>query len=88
MLPEDAEDWKDLDLTKFIVYGGSATLALDTALYPLELIKTRMQVEAKAEVTLLKAFRSTLTSTYEQGGVRGLYRGFALYTAGGLPSQG
>jgi hypothetical protein len=44
LLPE--EGWDGLDLTKFAIYGGAATLAIDVALYPFELVKTKMQVEA------------------------------------------
>ncbi len=43
-----ADDWSRLDPVKFLAYGGAFTIAVDAALYPLELLKTRVQVEAKA----------------------------------------
>lgn len=41
------DDWTHLDKRKFLVYGGIFTVAVDFVLYPLELVKTRVQVEAK-----------------------------------------
>lgn len=43
-------------------------------------------VQSKA--TIFKAFARTAVDTVKVEGVRGLYRGFGLFTIGGFPSQG
>jgi hypothetical protein len=50
MLPEGDEDWQSIDLRKFVLYGGAATLAIDVLMYPLELVKTKMQVDVKVSL--------------------------------------
>jgi hypothetical protein len=47
MVRLDGDDWETLDRRKFLLYGGGFTIAVDLLLYPLELLKTRVQVEAK-----------------------------------------
>lgn len=50
MLTELADDphvWDSLDKGKFAFYGGLFTVAMDFVLYPLEAVKTRVQVETK-----------------------------------------
>lgn len=51
MLPDEGEDWSTLDVGKFAFYGGIATLLVDTVIYPLELLKTKLQVDAKVGVS-------------------------------------
>jgi hypothetical protein len=46
----DADEWASIDLKKFLVYGGLFTVSVDFILYPLELVKTRVQVERQASV--------------------------------------
>lgn len=87
MLDEDV-DWATLDVGKFALYGTTLTLAIDALLYPLELVKTRLQVEATSRVTLVRAATQTAAAVVRAEGARGLYRGFGLYAVGGLPSQG
>jgi hypothetical protein len=72
----------------FLLYGGLFTVGVDFILYPLELLKTRVQVEAKSRATLFEASVSAYRGVLQQNGVRGLWSGFPLYTIGGLPSQG
>jgi hypothetical protein len=81
-------DWEKTDKTKFLLYGGLFTIGVDFILYPLELLKTRVQVEAKSRATLFEASVSAYKGVLQQNGVRGLWGGFPLYTIGGLPSQG
>lgn len=89
MLAEGGDtDWSRIHLPRFLALGGAATLAIDILIYPLEAIKTKMQVEARARATLWRAFVETTARTASREGLRGFYRGFTLYTVGGLPSQG
>lgn len=88
MLGSGETDWSSVDVPRFLAWGAAATLAIDVLIYPLEAIKTKMQVEARARATLWRAFVETTARTMRGQGVRGFYRGFTLYTLGGLPSQG
>lgn len=138
MLTELADDphmWDSLDKGKFAFYGSVFTIAMDAVIYPLEAIKTRIQVETKvravgawrerwtgprsfmrqrtaalqrqvfhncaalflaavssvcpqSKATLVEAVWRTLRTTFKADGVRGFYRGFSMFTFGGLPSQG
>lgn len=87
-LSEDPELWASIDKPRFAFYGSLFTIAMDAAIYPLEAVKTRMQVDTKAKATLVKAVWNAARSTVQIDGVRGLYRGFFMFTFGGLPSQG
>ena len=89
MLP-DSDDavWARTDKTLFALYGALFTLGMDAVVYPFEAIKTRIQVETKADATLVESMDRTIRTTLRADGVRGLYRGFAMFTFGGLPSQG
>ena len=85
----DDVDWSRVDKVKFALYGGGITLVMDVLLYPLEVIKTRMMIDTKVcKASMVESFLATLRSTLKTEGVRGLFRGFVLSTAGGLPSQG
>lgn len=45
------------------------------ALYPMDLIKTRMQVTSKKEVESYRNIRSTIKSVIESEGIKGFYKG-------------
>lgn len=87
MLPNDAV-WARTDKLRFAVYGSLFTLVMDAVIYPFEAVKTRIQVETKSSATLVESLWRTLRTTIAADGIRGLYRGFAMFTLGGLPSQG
>lgn len=145
MLTELADDphvWDSVDKGKFALWGSIFTIGMDAAIYPLESLKTRLQVETKvrpsggcsrpargrhahardpgpiacrppvppsrcrpphhhhvsappphpphlqSKATLFEAVWRTTRSALQTEGVRGLYRGFSMFTFGGLPSQG
>jgi hypothetical protein len=43
--------WDTLDLRKLVVWGSLFTVGVDLAIYPMELLKTKVQVETKASAT-------------------------------------
>jgi hypothetical protein len=47
-----ADEWSTIDPGRFLFYGGLFTVAVDFTLYPLELVKTRVQVETRVRVVL------------------------------------
>jgi hypothetical protein len=42
----------------------------------------------QSKATLVEAVWRTVRTTLKADGVRGFYRGFSMFTFGGLPSQG
>ena len=44
--------WRDLDLRRFIGYGALFSFAIDGTLHPLELLKTRMQVQGQVSLSV------------------------------------
>lgn len=69
-------EWNMLDKRKFIPLSLLSTLTLRGLIYPLTVIKTRIQVQAKTG-----HYRGTLQTfkqIYRNEGLNGLYRGYAV----------
>lgn len=74
-----------LDKTKFFLVGAGLFSGVSALLYPVSVIKTRMQV-ARADTvhnTAPALFKHILRSE----GVLGLYRGFGIVISGAIPSR-
>jgi len=56
MVRLDTDDWNNLDHRKFLIYGSSFTITVDFLLYPLELLKTRVQLETKVSTKKIVNF--------------------------------
>lgn len=80
--------WERLDLWRFALFGGLFTVGLDLLIYPLQLVTTKLQIETKSRATLFESVWRTFRTVLKADGFRGFFRGFALFTFGGLPSQG
>lgn len=78
-------NWDKLDKTKFYVVGAGLFTGVTVALYPLSVVKTRIQVASKdvAEKNALSVFRGILRND----GVLGLYRGFGTVIIGAIPTR-
>ncbi|KAK9700250.1 hypothetical protein RND81_08G226800 [Saponaria officinalis] len=78
-------NWDKLDKTKFYVVGAGLFTGITVALYPVSVVKTRLQVASKdvAERTAFSAVRSILKAD----GIPGLYRGFGTVITGAVPSR-
>ncbi|XP_073005947.1 uncharacterized protein [Typha latifolia] len=72
-------NWDKLDKTKMYVVGAGLFSSITVALYPVSVIKTRMQVATKDAVqkNAFAAFRNIL----KVDGIPGLYRGFGTVIA-------
>lgn len=81
-------DWSRIDKVKFAFWGSIFTVAVDLVIYPMEVLKTRVQVDSRTQATVFAATFTALRTSLATEGLRGLFRGFGLYTFGGLPSQG
>lgn len=84
-LRSQPDSGRRLDKTKFFLVGAGLFSGVSGLLYPISVIKTRMQV-ARADTVHTTApalFKHILRSE----GVLGLYRGFGLVISGAIPSR-
>ncbi|XP_052204465.1 uncharacterized protein LOC127809594 [Diospyros lotus] len=78
-------NWNKLDKTKFYVVGAGIFTGLTVALYPVSLVKTRLQVASKDAVDR-NAF-SVIRGILRTDGIPGLYRGFGTVITGAVPAR-
>ncbi|KAL6994125.1 hypothetical protein U1Q18_012231 [Sarracenia purpurea var. burkii] len=78
-------NWDKLDKTKFYVVGAGIFTGVTVALYPVSLVKTRLQVASKDAVER-NAF-SIIRSILRTDGIPGLYRGFGTVIIGAIPTR-
>lgn len=78
-------NWDKLDKTKFYVVGAGIFTGLTVALYPISVIKTRMQV-ATNNAAKDSAF-SVVKGLVRNDGIPGLYRGFGTVITGAVPAR-
>lgn len=78
-------NWDKLDKTKFYVVGAGIFTGLTVALYPISVIKTRMQV-ATNNAAKDNAF-SVVRGLVRHDGIPGLYRGFGTVITGAIPAR-
>ncbi|KAF3788289.1 Solute carrier family 25 member 44 [Nymphaea thermarum] len=78
-------NWDRLDKTKFYVVGAGLFTGITVALYPVSVVKTRLQVAPKdaVERNALSVVRSILKTE----GIPGLYRGFGIVITGAIPAR-
>lgn len=74
-----------LDKTKFYVVGAGIFSGLTVALYPISVVKTRLQIVTKDSVER-NAF-SVVRGLLKAEGVPGLYRGFGTVITGAVPAR-
>lgn len=80
-LPADI-DWEMLDKSKFFFLGAGLFSGVSAALYPVVVLKTRLQV-SQSRVSSLR----TAVSILRLEGLRGFYRGFATSLTGTIPAR-
>ncbi|KAF3444904.1 hypothetical protein FNV43_RR14597 [Rhamnella rubrinervis] len=78
-------NWDRLDKTKFYVVGAGLFTGLTVVLYPVSVIKTRLQVASK-DVAEKNAF-SVIRGVLKTDGIPGLYRGFGTVITGAIPAR-
>lgn len=74
-----------LDKTKFYVAGAGIFSAVTVALYPISVVKTRLQIVSKDSVER-NAF-SVIRGLLKAEGIPGLYRGFGTVITGAVPAR-
>ncbi|GMP28612.1 hypothetical protein CsSME_00004082 [Camellia sinensis var. sinensis] len=78
-------NWDKLEKTKFFVVGAGIFTGVTVALYPVSLIKTRLQVASK-DAGERGAF-SVIRGILRTDGIPGLYRGFGTVVTGAIPTR-
>lgn len=74
-----------LDLTKYYVLGAGMFTGVSVMLYPIAVVKTRLQV-ASHDAVERNAF-SIIKGILKNDGIPGLYRGFGTVTIGSIPAR-
>lgn len=74
-----------LDKTKFYVVGAGLFTGITVALYPVSVVKTRLQVATKD--TVERSAFSVVRGILKADGVPGLYRGFGTVITGAVPAR-
>ncbi|KAI3867418.1 hypothetical protein MKW98_017527 [Papaver atlanticum] len=78
-------NWDKLDKRKFYVVGAGLFTGVTVALYPVSVVKTRLQVATKDSVE--KSAFSVVRGLLKSEGVPGLYRGFGTVITGAIPAR-
>lgn len=79
------ESPKDLPMWKMMLAGGCAGVAYWTIMYPVDVVKTRVQVDP---VYCTYSFVRALREQFREGGWHALYRGYSLTALRSFPSNG
>lgn len=78
-------NWDKLDKTKFYVVGAGLFTGITVALYPVSVVKTRLQVATKD--TVERNAISVARGLLKTDGIPGLYKGFGTVITGAVPAR-
>jgi solute carrier family 25 protein 44 len=81
-LPNAEIDWERLDKTKFFLVGAGLFSGISCLLYPLTVVKTRVQVQDRGSATAYKSMADAYQQIFRHEGVRGFYKVRLTRTAG------
>ena len=81
----DHTTYRRLDKAKFYGVGAGLFTGITVALYPVSVVKTRMQVAVKDSAE--KNAFSVIKGLLKNDGVPGLYRGFGTVITGAIPAR-
>lgn len=77
-------EWYMLDKTKYFPYTVLSSICVRTLLYPLTLVRTRLQVQVQN--TVYKGTWDALKTIYQLEGFKALYRSFYVYNLQIIPN--
>ncbi|KAL8528493.1 hypothetical protein ACS0TY_006063 [Phlomoides rotata] len=78
-------NWDKLDKTKFYVVGAGIFSGVTVALYPISVVKTRLQVASHDSIE--RSAVSVIKGLLKTEGIPGLYRGFGTVITGAIPTR-
>jgi len=80
----NSTSWNSLNIYSYAIYGSLSILCVDSMLYPLELVRTRMQGD---RVTSTSRISQVLLRLLKTEGPRRLFRGICPAILGSFPGQ-
>lgn len=83
----DGETVHTSALWKHLLAGGLAGVAFWTALYPADVVKTRMQTQVHATGAPPASFSRSFAQLFRKEGLRGMYRGWGITAARAFPAN-
>ncbi|XP_051115073.1 uncharacterized protein LOC127240425 [Andrographis paniculata] len=78
-------NWDKLDKTKFYIVGAGIFSGVTVALFPITVVKTRLQVASHN--TSERGVFSVARGILKTDGIRGFYRGFGTVVTGAIPTR-
>lgn len=83
--PQAEINWDRLDKNKFYAVGAGLFTSVTVALYPISVVKTRLQVTSRQSTnpTAISIFKNIIKAD----GIPGLYRGFGTVVIGAVPGR-
>jgi len=98
LLPENTQfhqdhqiKWVDLDFKKFFVLNLALNFAMDAITYPIELVRTRLQVQGSSMIqTSYPTYKNSLDGLFKvarEEGASGLFKGFNISQVGYVSSH-
>ncbi|PIN06355.1 hypothetical protein CDL12_21077 [Handroanthus impetiginosus] len=78
-------NWDKLDKTKFYVVGAGIFTGVTVVLYPISVVKTRLQVASHNSVE--RNAISVIKGLLKTDGIPGLYKGFGTVVTGAIPTR-
>ena len=79
--------WRDTSLPHLLCFGSVLYVAEQLLMYPSDLVKTRLQIDTRPGTKLWRETSVLFRHILKREGPRGLFRGFAFGTFGGIPPQ-
>lgn len=76
--------WQQLEPRAYALYSAAFGVALETAVYPLDVLKTRQQHDLRA---VPRSITSISREVWAREGLRGLFRGYLANSLGSWPGQ-
>ncbi|KAL0461565.1 UNVERIFIED_CONTAM: Solute carrier family 25 member 44 [Sesamum latifolium] len=78
-------NWDKLDKTKFYLVGAGIFSGVTVALYPISVVKTRLQVASHESIE--RSAVSVIKGLLKTDGIPGLYKGFGTVVTGAIPTR-
>ncbi|KAL0424514.1 UNVERIFIED_CONTAM: Solute carrier family 25 member 44 [Sesamum radiatum] len=78
-------NWDKLDKTKFYLVGAGIFSGVTVALYPISVVKTRLQVASHESIE--RSAISVIKGLLKTDGIPGLYKGFGTVVTGAIPTR-
>jgi len=79
--------WNEIHVSRFLVIGASLSLVESAVLYPVDVVRARLQCDTRPARGQIQAIVDCLKNTFRREGARALYQGFWWDSVLSLPSN-